>query len=207
MADGDQPRVSDAAIGAAIGVALIWLGTLFSSRLIRWPLFALGVIFVVVMCGFILVASWERLSPPVLRRLARARGHVREDPQLGTLTRDVIGRCWSARWKYRALVVHLVIEGEAEPLPRLLAHARRLVADFDRIADQIDDFLAAEAREWAKDDPERAAEVAALRLRGLLVQSTNGQDRIILEFDGPDEDIYWSCEHVDGELSDLQYDS
>jgi hypothetical protein len=206
-ASDGEPRVRDAVIGAAFGLVLIYLGTLIPYRILGWPAIGLGILFVVVMAAFMLAAIWTNVSPQVRQLLARARGHVREDPHLGTLTRDVKGQYWSATWKYHTLVVHVVIDGEDEPSPVLLARGRDLLADFETLADRIGDFLASELREWKQHDAELAAEVGGLRLSGIVLRSADGPDHVLLEFKGPDEDLYWSCEYVDGQLSDLQYDS
>ncbi len=74
----------DAVIGAASGVLLIFLGTRIPFRLVSWPIIGVGVLFIVVMAAFMLVTLWKNMSPHVGRLLAIARGHVRQDPQLGT---------------------------------------------------------------------------------------------------------------------------
>jgi hypothetical protein len=207
MGDGDQPRVSDAVIGAAIGVLLIWLGTLASARLIRWPAIGCGILFVIVMAAFVLVSAWQRLSPPVGRVLGRLRGHVREDPQLGTLTRNVKARCWTTVLEYQTLAVKVIVDGDAEPSPDLLVRARALVADFETLADRLGDYLASEAREWAKTDPELSGEITALRLSAIVLRSADRRGGAMLDFDGPDDGRFWYCDYIDGELSGLSFDN
>jgi hypothetical protein len=84
-----MPTVRDACVGLAIGVGLLYLGTRLSSRLFSWPLIGLGVLLVLVMSAYIIALYWERISPPARKVVARAHGHVRTLPQLGTLIRSL----------------------------------------------------------------------------------------------------------------------
>ena len=179
--DGD-PRVSDAVIGAAIGVLLIYLGTLIPYWIPSWSTIGCGILFVVVMAVFICVTLWNRMSPHIGRLLARARGHVRQDPQLGTLTRDVKGRFWEASLMTRTGSVDVLIEGTDEPTPVLLARAREIVASFDALEARVSEYIAREATTEGKEDPELAAQIRALRVlgdpRGINRPSKRCGDRI-----------------------------
>jgi hypothetical protein len=128
MTGDDEPRVRDVVIGAAIGVLLIYLGTLIPFRILSWPTIGCGIVFVVVMAVFMVAVLWTNLSPNVRRLLARARGHVRQDPQLGTLTRNVKGQFWEGSLTTRNGSVDVIIDGHDEPAPVLLARAREIVA-------------------------------------------------------------------------------
>ena len=204
--DGD-PRVSDAVIGAAIGVLLIYLGTLIPYWIPSWSTIGCGIVFVIVMAAFICVTLWNRMSPHIGRLLARARGHVRQDPLLGTLTRDVKGRFWEASLMTRTGSVDVFIEGTDEPTPVLLARAREIVASFDALEARVSEYLAREATTEAKEDPELAAQIRALRVSAIRVESIDRPNDAVIEFKGPDEDLYWYCDYIDGEPSGLDYDS
>src|SRR5688572_3171709 len=86
-----EPTIRDALIGLGIGLLLLYVGTWVTYRFVSWPIIGCGVLFIVVMSGFIIVSAWGKASPGIRRVTARARGHVRQDPQLGTLTRNVKG--------------------------------------------------------------------------------------------------------------------
>jgi hypothetical protein len=201
-----EPRVRDAVIGAAFGVLLIYLGTLIPMRLARWPVLGCGILFVIVMVGFVLVTFWKHVSPHVRRQLDKALGHVRNDPQLGTLTRHVKGEYWQASLTSRDRSVDVIIDGEDEPNPALLARAREIVTKFDVLEARLDEYLASEAKAAAVEDPEFAAEIGALRVSTILLRSNDGPNRVMIDFEGPDEMRYWYCDYVDGELSGLTFD-
>src|SRR5262245_3608889 len=205
MSGEDEPRVRDAIIGAAIGVLLIYLGTLIPLRILSWPTIGCGIVFVVVMAAFVLATLWQGVAPHVRRLLARARGHVRHDPQLGTLTRNVKGEYWQASLTLGAQTVDLLIDGKEEPIPALLASARDLVGTVDVLQDLMGEYLAREAKEEA--DPELATEIGALRVSALLLRSVDRPDHVMIDFEGPDEMRYWYCDYVDGELSGLSFDT
>ena len=207
MTGEDQPRVRDAVIGAAFGVLLIWLGTLAASRLVSWPLIGCGLLFVIVMSAFVLVTFWETASPTIRRVLARARGHVRQDPQLGKLTRNVKDQFWEANVTTRTGRVDVMIEGTGEPAPVLLARGREIVATFDVLEARVSEYIAREATIEAKEDPEWAAQIRALRVSAIRLESIDRPNDAVIEFKGQDEDIYWYCDYVDGELSGLSFDS
>jgi hypothetical protein len=202
-----EPRVRDALIGAAFGILLIYLGTRISLRVVSWPILGCGFLFVIVMAAFIFVTFWNHVSPHVRRLLARARGHVREDAQLGTLTRDVKGQYWQATLPLPDRTVDLIIEGTDEPVAALFAAARELVANFDALQERLRDYLAREAQEEALEDPELAAEIRELRLQAILLRSIDRPNHAVIDFESPDEIRYWYCDYVDGELSGLQFDS
>ena len=49
-----------------------------------------------------------------------------------------------------------------------------------------------------------AADVSALRLSAFKLRS---RESVLVDFEGPDVDVDWSCEYADGEFSGLDYDS
>ena len=203
--DKVQPTVRDALIGLGIGLLLVWGGTRVPYRSVSWLLIGLGVLFVAVMSGFVIVVAWERASPGIRRVMARARGHVRRDPQLGTLTRNVKAVAWEGAFAAGDRRVALLIDGRDEPDPKLVARARELVADFATVQRRVDDFLAHEATR--ESDPELAAQIAALRVSELRFRSGKRRDRVEIDFKGPDEDMFWSCTYADGTPKDLWFDS
>jgi hypothetical protein len=206
MSSGEEPRARDALIGAAFGALLIWLGRLVPLRLVSWPMIGIGVLFVLVMALFLLVTLYHHASPPLLRILRRVRGHVREDPRLGTLTRDARARCWSATVMCRAVPVEVIVDGDEEPSPALLARARNLVADFETLSERVGDYLAAEARELAESEPELSAEITSLQMSAIVLRSEH-PDRVQIDFEGPDEIRFWRCDYENGQLSELWFDS
>ena len=96
--------------------------------------------------------------------MSRARGHVRRDPQLGTLIRNVEAEAWEADFRVRDRTVEILIDGKKEPNPALVARARELVADFDTFERRLNDYLAQTAKESASEAPELGADISALRL-------------------------------------------
>jgi len=112
-----EPRLSDGLIGSAIGFLLIYIGSLIPYWVVRWPVVAIGALFVVVMTGFVGVCLWQRAAPRVAPVVNRARGHIRHDPQLGALERDVKGQCWIAVVRRGDRNVEFAIEGKDEPNP------------------------------------------------------------------------------------------
>lgn len=200
-----QPTVRDALIGLGIGLLLVFVGTRVSYRLVSWPIIGLGALFVIVMSGFVIVVTWERMSPGIRRVTARARGHVRHDPQLGTLTRNIKAECWEGEFVAGSGRIDLLIDGQDEPDPKLVARARELVAEFETVQRRVDAYLADEATR--ESDPELAAQIAALRVSELKVLSGKRGGRVEIDFKGPDEDIFWSCTYADGKPRDLWFDS
>jgi hypothetical protein len=198
----EMPTVRDALIGLAIGVGLLYLGTWFSSWWLRWPTIGLGVLFVLVMAGYIVAASWERLSHPARRMASRVRGHVRTDPQLGKLFRDVKAEAWEGAFASASARIRLLIHGKDEPAPALLARAREVVAEFPALERRVDEYLAREAAQ----DTELASEIAPLRISALHFDSPERPDEVEIVFAmGPDEK-YWTCIYAGGELNDLTFD-
>ncbi len=200
-----EPRLGDALIGSAIGLLLIYVGSLIPYWGLRWLVIAIGVLFVVVMTAFVGVLLWQRKAPWLVPILSEARGHVRHDPQLGALTRNVKAQCWEAVVPRGDRHVRYVIEGTDQPDPRLLASARTLLADFDTLERQVAEYIASEARR-PSEDPEIVAEIVALRISAVKLWSIDQPDLAIIDFDGPDEERYWSCIWERGELSDLDFD-
>jgi hypothetical protein len=202
--DEVQPTVRDALIGAAIGLGLIYAGTYISYWILRWLVIGVGLLFVVVMSGFVISVIWMKVSPRAHRIMSGARGHVRKDLQLGTLIRNVEAEAWEGDFKVRDRTVEILIDGKKEPDPALVARARELVADFDNFERRLNEYLAQTAKDWASEAPELAADIGALRLASIKLRL--GQS-VLVDFHGPDVDVYWSCEYADGEFSALDYDS
>ncbi|MGH2703026.1 MAG: hypothetical protein ACRDJ2_14790 [Actinomycetota bacterium] len=201
--DKVEPTVRDALIGAAIGLLLIYGGTHVSNRIIRWLVIGVGLMFVGVMSAFMISVIWTKASPRAHRIMSRARGRVRRDPQLGTLIRNVEAEAWEADFRVRDRTVEILIDGKEEPDPALVARARELVADFDNFERRLNDYLAQTAKDWASEAPEYAADIGALRLASIKLRS---RQSVLVDFDGPDVDIYWSCEYADGKFSGLDFD-
>jgi hypothetical protein len=200
-----QPTVRDALIGLGIGLLLVYVATWVPYRVVSWSIIGLGVLFIVVMSGFIIVSAWDKASPGIRRVTAKARGHVRQDPRLGTLTRDVKAECWEGEFAVGDRRIELLIDGHDEPEPKLIARARELVADFETVQRRVTDYLAREAKR--ESDPELAAQIAALRVSALKFLSGKRGGRVDIEFKGPDEDLYWSCTYAEGKPRDLWFDS
>jgi hypothetical protein len=202
--DKVEPTVRDALIGAAIGLGLIYAGTYISYWILRWLVIGVGLLFVVVMSGFVISVIWMKVSPRAHRIMSGARGHVRKDLQLGTLIRNVEAEAWEGDFKVRDRTVEILIDGKKEPDPALVARARELVADFDNFERRLNEYLAQTAKDWASEAPELAADISALRLSSIKLRS--GQP-VLVDFEGPDVDVYWSCEYADGRFSGLDFDS
>ena len=202
--DKVEPTVRDALIGAAIGLLLIYAGARISYAILRWLVIGVGLLFVGVMSAFVISVIWTRVSPRAHLIMSRARGHVRRDPQLGTLIRDVKAEAWVSDFRVRDRMVEILIDGNEEPNPTLVARIRELVADFDTFERRLNDYLAQTAQEWAPETPELSADIRSLRLSSIKLRS---RKRILVDFEGPDVDVYWSCEYADGEFSGLDFDS
>lgn len=202
--DKVEPTVRDALIGAAIGILLIYGGTRISNWTMRWLVIGVALVFVVVMSAFVISVIWTKVSPRAHRIMSRARGHVRRDPQLGTLMRNVEAEAWETEFRVRDRTVEILIDGKQEPDPALVVRARELVADFDNFERRLNDYLAQTARDWASETPELAADIGALRLASIKLRS---RQSVLVDFDGPDVDVYWSCEYLDGKFSGLDFDS
>ena len=202
--DKVQPTVRDALIGAAIGLVLIYAGARISYWIPRWLVIGVGLLFVGVMSAFVISVIWTKVSPRAHLIMSRARGHVRRDPQLGTLIRNVKAEAWEAGFRARDRTVEILIDGNEEPNPTLVARVRELVADFDTFERRLNDYLAQTAKDWASETPELSADISALRLSSIKLRS--GQP-VLVDFEGPDVDVYWSCEYADGKFSGLDFDS
>ena len=159
------------------------------------------------MTGYTVVILSKRLSGYVQPLFDRARGHVRHHPQLGVLKRDTAAHCWVATLTRTARTLTFVIEGDAEPDPRLVAHAGDLLAQFDVLEHRVEEYLACEAAREASSDPAVAAEIRALRISSVNLRSPDRPDAVVIDFDGPDEMRYWYCHYVKGELSRLGFDT
>ena len=202
--DKVQPTVRDALIGAAIGLLLIYAGTRISYWILRWLVIGVGLMFVGAMSAFVISVIWMKVSPRAHRIMSRVRGHVRTDPQLGTLIRNVKAEAWEGDFRVRDRMVEILIDGNEEPNPALVARVRELVADFDTFERRLNEYLAETAQEWASEAPELSADIRLLRLSSIKLRS---RKRILVDFEGPDVDVYWSCEYADGEFSGLDFDS
>jgi hypothetical protein len=195
-------RPQDALIGLAIGIGLLAWGTWVSTWWLRWPLIALGVLFVLVMGGAIIAFSWPAISRPLSRVVKRVRGQSRIDPQLGRLYRDVAAEAWEGTFGSATGTIELLIDGKEEPVPALLARAREVVAEYPALERQMADFL---ARAGAAD-VELEAEIRALRVATLRFNWRKRPQDVEIVFDGPDEDRYWTCIYAAGKLRGLRYD-
>lgn len=196
------PTVRDAVIGLLIGLGLLALGAWFSSPWLRWPTIGLGVLFVLVMAGYIVAEYWQRYSRPAKRLLSRVRGQVRTDPQLGTLYRNVEAQAWEGSFTSAGGTIELLIDGKAEPASALVARAREVVAEYPALARRVEEYLAEEAAE----DPEMAEEIRALRVSSLRFNSPRQPDQVEIVFDGPDEIKFWTCTYAGGRLTELGFD-
>jgi hypothetical protein len=125
-------------------------------------------------------------------------------PQLGTLIRNVKAEAWEGEFRVRDRTVEILIDGKEEPDPALVIRARELVADFGNFERRLNDYLAQTAKDWASETPELAADIGALRLSSFKLRS---RESVLVDFDGPDVDVYWSCEYADGKFSALDFDS
>ena len=202
--DKVEPTIRDALIGAVIGLLLIYGGARVSYAILRWLVIGVGLLFVAVMSAFVISVIWTRLSPGAHMIMSRARGHVLRDPQLGTLIRNVEAEAWEGEFNVRDRMVEILIDGNEEPNPTLVARVRELVADFDTFERRLSDYLAQAAQEWASEAPELIADIRSLRLSSIKLRP---RKRILVDFDGPDPDVYWSCEYANGEFSGLDFDS
>jgi hypothetical protein len=197
-----MPTVRDALIGLAIGLGLLYLGTWFSSRWLRWPTVGLGILFVLVMSGYIVADRWERLSGPAKRAVSRVRGHVRTDPQLGTLFRHVKAEAWEGAFASANGTIELLIDGKDEPAPALVARAREVVAEFPALERRVGEYLA----QAAAEDAEYASEIAALRISALHFNWPERPDEVEIVFEIGPEEKYWTCTYAGGEVKDLEFD-
>ena len=199
-----QPTVRDALIGAAFGLLLLYVGARISYGILKWLVIGVGLLFVGVMSAFVISVIWTNVSPRAHSIVSRARGHVRSDPQLGTLTRNVKAGAWEADFSVRDRMVAILIEGDETPNPTLVARVRELLADFDTFQHRLNDYLALTAQEWKAEAPDLSADVGSLRLSSITLRA---RQPILVAFEGPDVDVYWSCEYADGEFSGLDFDS
>jgi hypothetical protein len=200
-----EPEVGYAVIGAAFGLLLIFVGRLIPYRILSWPIIGVGVLFVVVMTLYTFLVRGKTKSAPIRRLLSRARGHIRNDPRLGMLTRDVAAHCWVATVTLDGRPLSVVIEGDDDPTPALVAHARDLLANFDTLERRVKDYLAREEKEEV--DPQLAAEIRALRVSSINLRSPDRPSQVVIDFEGLDEMRFWYCNCIDGEMSGLNFDT
>jgi hypothetical protein len=199
------PPVRDAFIGLAIGIVFLYVGSLFSSRLLRWPIIGLGVSFVLVMTAYIVANAWPTVSPPLRKLVSRARGHVRTFPQIGTLIRNVKAEAWEGSFTSGERSVEFLIHGQDQPAPALVGRAREVIAAFPGLERQVTDYLGREATE--ETDAEIASEIRALRVATLFFDRPDRPDDVEIHLDGPDDMHYWTCKYSRGELTDLNFDN
>jgi hypothetical protein len=192
-------------IGEAIGLTLIYLGTRITYRIVSWPLIGLGISFLLVMTAYVISVAWRKTSPSAHRFVSRLRGHVRRDPELGTLIRNKKAECWEGGFTAGDRAIDLVIDGHAEPDARLVARARELVKEFQALQLRLDDYLAQEATR--EEDPEFADEIRQLRVSAINLRSPKRPALAVIDFDGPDDGRFWYCEYVNGTLRDLRFDN
>jgi hypothetical protein len=202
-----EPEARYALIGAGIGLLLVYGGTRIPFRIVRWPVIGLGILFVGVMSAYTLALAWKNVSTRIRPLVSKVRGHIREDPQLGTLTRDLRSRCWTTAVMIGGRSVDLSIAGDDEPNPALLVRARDLIRDPGTFARRLQDYLAREAEESARESPDEAGEIRQLSLSAIDLRSSERPDRIMVEFDGPDDMRSWYCDYEDGDLSGLRFDT
>jgi hypothetical protein len=203
--DRVEPNVRDALIGAAIGLLILYGGTLIQGRFLRWLTLGIGVVWVAVMTAFIggvVATSLRRKLAPLTRKL---RGHVIIDPELGPLHRDVRARGWRAQPIARQPEIEFEVEGDDQPDPRLLVRAREAAAGFDAIERRVGAFVVDEAATESADQ-ELAAEIRALRIASLSFLIKDAPRTFRIELKGPDEDRYWSCVYDDSGPRDLDFD-
>ena len=200
--DKIEPTVRDALIGAAIGLLLIYAGTHISYSILSWLVIGVSVIFVAVMSGFVISVMWAKASPRARRIMSRARGHQRRDPQLGTLIRNVKAEAWEGDFRVRDRTVEILIDGKKEPNPALVARARELVADFRHLRAPVERLSRADGEGVGVRGIECRHQLTA----PLLIK-LRSRKQILIDFDGPDVDVYWSCEYADGRFSGLDFDS
>jgi hypothetical protein len=199
------PPVRDAFIGLAIGILLLYVGSLFSSRLLRWPIIGVGVSFVLVMTAYIVANAWPTVSSPLRKLVSRARGHVRTFPQIGTLIRNVKAEAWEGSFTSGGRSVEFLIHGQDQPAAALVRRAGELIAAFPALERQLADYLAREAT--AETDAEIASEIRALRVATLFFDRPDRPDDVEIHLDGPDDMHYWTCKYSRGELTDLNFDN
>ena len=58
-----------------------------------------GLMFVAVMSAFVISVIWTKVSPRAQLIMSKTRGHVRTDPQLGRLIRNVKAEIWEAGFR------------------------------------------------------------------------------------------------------------
>jgi hypothetical protein len=203
--DTVEPTVRDALIGAAIGLLILYGGTLIQGRFLRWLTLGIGVIWVAVMTAFIGVAvttSLRRKLAPLTRKL---RGHVLIDPSLGPLHCDVRARGWRARPIEGHPDIEFEVEGDDQPDPRLLVRAREAAEGFDAIEQRVGAFVVDEAATESSDQ-DLAAEIRALRIVSVSFLIKDAPRTFRIELKGPDEDRYWSCLYDDSGPRELDFD-
>lgn len=202
-----EPELHHALIGAGFGLLLIYLGTLVSSRALRWPIVGVGALFVVVMSLYAVVMLRKKVSRHIRPLVGKARGHVRDDARLGRLTRDATAGCWTAMLPRGDRTLNFVIGGDDEPDPQLLAHARDLLARFDALERLVEGYLAGEAEKEGSEHPEMAAEIRALRIESVTFRFPARPGHVVIDFEGPEEMRYWYCDYANGALSGLTFDT
>lgn len=204
--DRVEPGLKDGLIGAALGAVILYGGTLIPWRILRWAAYGIGALLVVVMTGFVVMLLWQQVAPSIGRVVSRARGRSRTHPQLGTITYDGKVRCWIATPRVGDRSVRFYIEGAADPDPQIVARARDILVGFDRFEHQLNQFLAEEAEACATSDADLAAEIRALRVSAIHLRFPNPASQLDIDFNGPDEDRFWSCTYENGEYGSLDYD-
>jgi hypothetical protein len=157
------------------------------------------------MGAYVVASMWEGVETPLRRAASRARGHVRKDPQLGTLSRDVKSGAWEGSFTASTGAIEILIDGEDEPAPALVARARQVVAEFPSLERRAAAFVAETAA--TETDATLAAEMAALRIIMVRLNSPDRPDDVEIVFRGPDADIWWTCLYSGGEFRDLDFDS
>lgn len=202
----EMPTAREALIGAGIGALILFGGLYVPTGWLRWLVVSIGVIWVVVMLAYVAAVTGPSLRANLVPRVRKLRGHVRADPLLGPLHRDVRARAWTASPLPGNPEFEVDVDGDSEPDSRLVTRAREAVAEFDAIQQRVNGFLASEAADESLDD-EMRSQILALRVIRFVFLAADHPRTFRIEFKGPDEDVHWQCDCTDGVLRHLDFDS
>lgn len=124
------------------------------------------------------------------------------DPVLGTLRLSDDRDCWHATVIVGDRPLGVIIGGEAEPDPALVAHAQAIIQSFPEFERSVSDFLGEEARA----NPKSAAEIGQLTIEEVMFSWPRRPNDGMIFFKGPDEFRLWHCDYLEGKLSGLAFD-